>query len=85
MALDLGMGLHRSPDSEPGSKEFKAGFSVEESAEMSCHSGTSIGIRHCFIHVYFHCNPGVCSYLTAMDYFNPTSMRMQNSAMLPTS
>lgn len=79
MAPDLGMlemGLHRSPESEPDSKEFKAGFTVEESAEMCCHSGSSIGIRHCFIHVYFQCNPDVCSYLTVMDYFNPASMTM---------
>lgn len=85
MALDPGMletRLPRSPESEPDNKEFKAGFAIEESAEMSCHNGSSIGIRHCFIHVYFQCNTDVCSYLIVMDYFNPTSMTMQNSAML---
>lgn len=49
---------------------------------MNCHAGRSVGISHCCIDVYSQCNPAVSCDLIFMDYFSPTSMTLQKSAML---
>lgn len=36
---------------------------------------------HCAVDVYSLCVPDVSCYLMFLDCFNPTSVRMQNSAM----